>query len=397
MKKIITLISLAFCLQQSESAHAQIPLLFSDTTVDLGSSLVLGLHEAATQVGVNGKFSNPALIGFPFSFFSTPYTSCVIGANNLVSFDTSLAGDDMPFTYSEALTAGMLNKSILFPFQSLAPNFSGLVSYLVIGQAPNRKFIVEFCKTAMYNCTNLLVTDQLILNEGSNLIEMHITKRPGNCNFDLGTGIQGVKNGSTQIYVAGRSLPQTQWEALNEGRRFTPVGNFSYNINLIPHNPWHIMNPESLTQVKWYDENNVLLGTGASQPVTPGLNNHFYIAKYTGVAGCDSTNYVFVDTVHVKVNDTSATGLHDLPEVSRNVLTYPNPAQDFLTIACKADVKALQFMLTDISGRMVYNTEAADADRKYTLPLKGLPTGMYYLKVITNKGVVTRKIAVRRP
>lgn len=485
MRKLFILLTLAPGLQQAGSVHAQIPLRYRDTTVTQGSAIVLGLQAPPTSLVLQDYFSPVLDIGFPFVYFDTTYTKCVLSGNNFISFDTTMAGTYSPFIYNESQNAGRFKKAILFPFHDVDPSFGGYISYMRTGTAPHRKFIVEFCKVPLFFCGTLPpVTDQLILNEGSNTIEMHITTKTGSCNVFNGNSIQGLKNGAIQILVPGRDNPAVQWSATNEATRFTPAGPNNYTISAMTFQPWQALRAAAQNQVAWYDENNVQMGTGPSVTVTPGANTHYYTARYTGQTGCDSVTRTFIDTVHVQATiplplhltgftgtveglshllswkiageepaetyilqhsadavnykDIYKTGVQRqqhgtyvysnenpepgnnyyrlkmltaggqqslspvvqlrLNETGANILNvYPNPAAGHVNIVCGNGLKLQQVVLTDVTGNVKCKKQTGTNTTLYTLSLKDMPSGLYYLKAVTDKGVITKSITVTQP
>ncbi len=484
MKKAIAISSLVLCILQHRAAHAQIPLLYTDTTVSPGSALTLGIEPPATAIFLDDYYSNAIPIGFSFTYFGTTYTQCLLNGNGVLSFATDSAGKFAPYIFSDAVSQGYFNRAILYPFQDFQFAQGGSTSYTTVGIAPHRRFIVDYCKAPLYACETIKHTGQLILSEGSNIIEMHITSRPNVCSsYYPNTAVQGLRNGTTEIYVPGRGWPQTSWTTSDNATRFTPAGPNNYTISTIPFNPWYSIATADQGLVQWYNENNVQIGTGPSVTVTPGLNMHYYTARYSGMVRCE-VNKTFSDTRHVqtttplplhllgftgkaegavhrldwKMNEeeagakyilqysTDAASYKDIYETgvqnqlqgsytyhnehtlagdnyyrlqiqtaagklvqspvirigtralaANSVTVYPNPARDYVNISADKSVKLLQLVLVDVTGNVKYNkTTAADATL-YTIPLQEIPAGIYYLKAITDKGVVTKSVTVVKP
>lgn len=275
-------------------------LICPDQTITLHGSFSMDAPGADFDDVFGGQIMN---IGFPFTFYGNTYTQCVYSANNFISFDLGLAGGYSSWVYSDAKNNNQLNNAIMFPFHDLLPSpGNGRVTYQTFGQAPNRRFVVEVCRMPLFSCTNLLVTDQLILFEGSNIIEMHIAEKPSCPTWNGGTAIEGVRGGpALEHLVPGRDMPNTPWVVTNDGRRFTPNGSGTYIIDSIPYNPQVIIPDVDSSDIVWYEPNNPLpIGTGASVTVTPTEDIHYYIATVTGQNGCLGTQtYTFQDTVWI--------------------------------------------------------------------------------------------------
>ncbi|RYZ38819.1 MAG: hypothetical protein EOP49_30700, partial [Sphingobacteriales bacterium] len=349
MKTILLLLSI-FLTGICQRSAAQIPLLYTDTTVNPGDAITLGTHPLSYQhpMFMDDYFESVTTdIGFPFVFFGDTVTRFLLSSNNIISFDSAMLFHQSHFFYNTAKANGELNRVIMYPYQDLYD--TAFVAAVVLrlarlGAPGHRKMIIEVCKTPLYHCYEMQNSSQLILNEGTNEIEMFIAKRDVPCStaLDNGTAIQGLRKNTQEYLVPGRDVPGVPWSVINDGKKFTPGANGTYTIADVPFTPWINIDIDHVSQIMWYDENNNLIGQGASVDVTPGINTHYYTARYTGPAGCGD-NYTFSDTVHVQVTDTttppqpnSIAGLQ--ATVDRNIFVYPNPANTYITVASRKDV-----------------------------------------------------------
>ncbi len=314
MKKISLLFSVLVACFVSGIVSAQqvnsgvIVLSPTDTVICPGQTITLhgGFASSFGQITNDDVFSNQIIdIGFPVTFFGNVYTKCVLSANNFISFDTIYAGQYSSWVYDAGNKANtQLGNSIMFPFHDINMGLGqGEIRFQTFGAAPNRVFVVEFCKTPLFSCSNLLVTDQMVIYEGSNIIEHHLGDKPTCIGWQQGTAIQGLigNNGADEVYVPGRGTINTPWTVALDSRRFTPDGNNNYIIDSIPYNPRIIIPDVDSTDLIWYEEGNPIpIGTGASIEVTPDASINYYVAQITGQNGClgDST-YSFFDTVYI--------------------------------------------------------------------------------------------------
>lgn len=170
-------------------------------------------------------------IGFPFEFFCNTYTQFVMSTNGFISFDLGspqgcCSGQLLP-------NNGRPNNLIALAWEDLDVE-NDFLEYFVTGTAPNRILVVNYNGIDHYpgNSTgsNLPITIQLQLYEGSNIIEIHTTSQPD----PSGNHTQGIENvdGSIGFAVPGRN--GQPWTATNDAFRFTPnqallTGPFSYN------------------------------------------------------------------------------------------------------------------------------------------------------------------------
>lgn len=324
MKKGLYALFALFCL--SFTAKAQIALTYDDTLICRGAQITMG---ASVTGQVNSLSSDDYFtaeiidIGFPFQYFGTTYTQCVISGNNFISFNTALAGMGSSWVYNTAIGNGQLNKAVMLAFQDLYLPAGGTLKYQTFGTPGSRRFVVEFCEVPKFfgTCTQFKVTNQVILYEGTNIIEFHTTNMPGspgcpstNATANAVQGIRDVTGGVTQeIFTPGRA-PADMWGntgGQNTSRRYTPSTGTgpAYTVDSIAYDPWQIIEQVNNGLLHWYDANGNLLGQGptltttVSNPPSPAPST-FFVVEYTGPAGCNSlTSYTFRDTVVVRFSD----------------------------------------------------------------------------------------------
>lgn len=261
-------------------------------------------------------------IGFSFCFYGNTYTNFYIGSNGWISFS---AGQPATFTSAPipSTAFGVPKNCIMGPWQDWHPGVGGQIRYQTQGTAPCRRLVVSFTSLPFFSCTSTLGTFQIVLYEGTNIIENHITNKPACTQWAGGTAVQGIHNlpGTAAVTVPGRN--STAWTTTNNAWRYTPNGN-----NVTPTLTWYqVGNPTPIAT-------NVTTIT-----VTPPLGGAYYTATYT-YSGCYA-NYMacvggggFVqDTVFVQpmMNQTvqfnqspdycSGTPIAPLPTSSINGIT----------------------------------------------------------------------------
>jgi hypothetical protein len=120
---------------------------------------------------------------------------------------------------------------------------------------------------------------------------------------------------------------------------------------------------------------------------TPGTTPGTFSAVYAytnSTTGCSNTNSTsIVVSACTGFNESAATTTAD------NVLVYPNPANNYITIELSAN-EATQIELFDVIGRRVISK---NAESKLTeLDLSALVNGVYYLKVASGNQTSTLKV-----
>lgn len=295
--------------------QAQIALQYTDTTICPGNTIQMcaAFTGEADPLNTDDKFTGLVNIGFDFVFFGNAYSSCTVSDNGFLSFNGSLASQHSAYTWSSSVGNGEANNAIHAAMVDLYLPASGQIRYQYFGNPGSRRFIVEWCNVALYGCHNFKVTTQVILYEGSNIIEIYTTNLDpitGNCpsasGGSYGLVVQGLRDatGGTAIYTPGRD-PVGNWGTLGDNSdavRFTPDSTNNYLVDTtITFNPWVIIDEASSDSLKWFAPQNlyVPVATGACATVTPTAGIRYYIVRYDGLAGCGNDTVSFTDTVRI--------------------------------------------------------------------------------------------------
>lgn len=244
-----------------------------------------GTNVSMTDDSQKGPYS----IGFTFCFFGNSYTNFYLGSNGWIAFSSQ------PTTYTAASipsTAATVPKNcIMGPWADWQPDAgtgSGgpYINYQVLGTAPNRKLVVSWDHVPMFDCTTTYGTFQIVIYEGSNIIENYLVSKPVCSTWPTtapGVSTQGIHNAAGTVAYAIPGRNNSVWTATNEGWRYTPSGAATYTIS------WYILPA------------NTLIGTGSSITVTPPTSPQYYYAAVTGPSGCGTGT----NTDTVVVNSTS--------------------------------------------------------------------------------------------
>lgn len=276
----------------------------------------------ASSLNTDDNFSEIVPIGFSFNFFGNTYTKLVASGNAFITFDTTLAWPtNGPYYYG--MTPQQERNCIFAAFADWDLPNGGQIRYEHFGSPGHRKFIIEWCNIPAYRgggCLLQKVITQLILFEGTNIIEVHTTQLPdltGGCPIATpptsNRVVQGVEDatGTLTFFPTNRGPSGTlanNWGHIgitNDGRRFTPDTNASggmiYDIDSIPFNPWLIIDSTNSADLKWYDPNQPTtpIGTGSCATATPDGSQNYYLVTYNGIAGCLDSLVDLTDTVFI--------------------------------------------------------------------------------------------------
>ncbi|MDI9366568.1 MAG: alpha-amylase family glycosyl hydrolase [Flavobacterium sp.] len=126
-----------------------------------------------------------------------------------------------------------------------------------------------------------------------------------------------------------------------------------------------------------------------------------------------ATSYSFVDkqpavgTAYYRIQQVDKDGKHSYSSVQTITVNateiaswkvYPtlSKAGGNATLHIKGDVGKIQLVLTDISGKIIYQNKlnATVAGQQINVPLNGCTKGIYMLKIVSDKALATEKIVV---
>ncbi|HKR06842.1 MAG TPA: T9SS type A sorting domain-containing protein [Bacteroidia bacterium] len=150
-------------------------------------------------------------------------------------------------------------------------------------------------------------------------------------------------------------------------------------------------------------DNIYLPDSNANEPLSHGFIKYRIKPKNNLVTGDKMTNtayIVFDSNAPVVTNSTSTTVIHIVsvnelsPDVS-DLLIYPNPSNNFLTIEMNLkEAAALNILLLNVTGQTIMKTESnvKPGIFKKQLEINDLSEGIYFLKIETSKGVNVVKI-----
>lgn len=308
---------------------------------------------AGTAVALTDDSQTGVLpIGFTFCFFGNTYTQFYIGSNGWIAFT---AGQPVTFASSAIPNGGggIPKNCIMGPWQDWHPGVGGTIRYQTQGTAPCRRLVVTWANMPMYSCTNLQGTFQIVIFEGTNLIENHITNKPNCPAWSGGTAVQGIHNlaGTIGITVPGRN--STQWTTTNNAYRWSPSG-----AAVIPTLTWFAVG------------NPVPIGTGPTCTVTPPTGGQLYTchnvypACYAGFDGCIPSFGNSPDTVLVVPGLTGITPTITAPfciNGPTQISVAPNSATNIVQWTGPTIVGASNSPTVTVNGTGIYSVVISNA------------------------------------
>ena len=280
-------------LLNSNSSYGQLTIVNNDTTICTGASVTLqSLHQARTPIPIplgDDTYSSIINLGFNFTFYGNTYSSCVISSNGYINFNTANAGQFSPWQISGGIpgntnTVGYSTfNSIFAAYADWDPTMGGSFNYAIMGASPNRKFILTFCDLPLFSgsCNNLKGNFQVVLYETTNVIDIHLGRKPY-CSFwptsplVAGASIQGLQNstGTAAHFVSGRNWP-FPWTSYHSSYRFTPTSSTNYTITAIPY----ALIPDINVAYAWYQNDVTQIATTQNITVSPSSTTFYTVRK----------------------------------------------------------------------------------------------------------------------
>jgi gliding motility-associated-like protein len=214
------------------------PLTTSAYTVDSIPFNPLVVTGYTTLTLADDSFSNILPIGFPFCFYNNTFSSCVISTNGVLSFDLTYANDFCTFNAVTLpfISTSFPGNSICGPFTDMDFKSNSVLYYATVGTAPNRKFVVSYNNMRLFSssCNNKECTFQVVLNETTNIVEMHIAKKDTCAAAGLGSVINfatlGLQNSNATASITAPGKNGSIWSLSNTSYRFSPNGAPAYNV-----------------------------------------------------------------------------------------------------------------------------------------------------------------------
>jgi gliding motility-associated-like protein len=247
------------CLQQCADLSAIIPDVRQTTDYQV-TSIPYCPYDFETNAPLltsactskDDKYLDTSYLPFPFCFYGSIYNKYVIGTNALITFDSTMAlranayaitGNPVPFAGGTAPVAGncpVATSSVYYPRAAIFGAFHDIIPRVnepykiearTEGIAPNRRHIISFSNISQFGCSTQRATSQIVLYEGTGVIDVYIKDKPTCTNSNGNRAIVGIQNWERNKGVGAPGRNAEPFTATNEAWRFTPSGGLSAFIS----------------------------------------------------------------------------------------------------------------------------------------------------------------------
>lgn len=188
-------------------------------------------------------------ISFPFLFFGIQKDVVTLGANGMATFTPGAANQSCPWSYSAGIpwtgsnggpsTLTYMRDAIYGVYEDTYPyQLGNSARGIYYGSSPQSDYpcrhicfswnrVPQFNKhsgsdSATYNCTY-----QIVIYEGTNIVEVHVKQRKANPSWQSGIGVIGIQNATGQTQVStfnNRNGSYTDYIMPNSPAAFAPTG-----------------------------------------------------------------------------------------------------------------------------------------------------------------------------
>jgi gliding motility-associated-like protein len=321
---------------------------------------------------------------FTFCFFDSLYNHLVIGSNGCVSFDTTMAlkwceprqyVNTSPRTlpsafFAKALIAGVMQD--LDPFDTTRSVTGEKVEFHVEGSAPCRVAIINYYKVPLWpgpagGCQSSVNTYQIVLHEGTGVIDVYEKDKPPCSGSNNGNAILGIQNWDRDHAVAPRFRNGFNWGGnnINEAFRFVPSGG---NTRFITCDLY---------------ENGTIF-KGATTTTTPaGLG--LMTVQFPNICTNSSTNFYVMHTTYSSCTGTGLVVLVDTVYVTHST-TLENLDYDVVFASCGGANGTITVHVPTGAGRPPYLYSISGGPLQPDSVFTGLAAGNYLIHVQDNGG-----------
>lgn len=254
-------------------------------------------------------------IGFTFEFFGVTYTDFYISSNGFISFD---AGVSQGCCSGGTIPSGdAVNNSICWSWNDLYPPGSGTITYETVGTAPNQMLLVTF--TDQFHCCSgpAVNTSQIILYEGSNVIEIHSAEITN----DGSVCTQGIENGAGTLGYTPTGRNAAIWTTTNDYVAFFP-DTICNDVQMVDVVALPVVTAMASVDTICAGDSIVFTGGGADSAyvwtggVMDGVSFAPTASGYFYVTGYDSSGCSAMDSVMIEVNPTPSISLSSTDEIA---------------------------------------------------------------------------------
>ncbi len=330
-----------------------------------------------TNLTVDDVWSGVIALPFEFNFYGNSYTNVVAGANGQLSFNAGLAGafngwNMDPADQIPTNDASYPLNTVFGAYHDIDPGTlpaaPDRINYFVTGVAPFRIFVLNFNAVPQFQCNELLTTQQILLYESLNVIDVNIINKPVCATWNDGLAAIGLQGNNLTEFSVPEDRNVGTWAVTNENWRFVPNGGPVTNAsifewrdaagNVLSNDPVFTVCPDQTTV---YTAALVVeMPDGSFDELTDNIT----VTKENGCSPFDCTDDVFLEDFETGVGRTT----HPFTPLEFNATTQLEANQYAVTnISSGLNFGWHQGMEDntsgDTNGRMIFYNPSEDTNQ----------------------------------
>ena len=185
-----------------------------------------------TNIVVDDTWSQVIDLPFDFNYYTNDYGQLVVGPNGQISFNTALAGgfngwNSEPGDLLPVTDGNFPLNTVYGAFHDLQPATNPdptRINYFISGVAPYRIFVLNFNEVPHFGCDDLLTSQQILLYESLNVIDVNLINKPTCLTWNDGLATLGLMGNNLTEFSVPEDRNTGPWEAQDETWRFVPNG-----------------------------------------------------------------------------------------------------------------------------------------------------------------------------
>jgi hypothetical protein len=140
-----------------------------------------------------------------------------------------------------------------------------------------------------------------------------------------------------------------------------------------------------------------LWSNGATtRKITVATTGIGYDAQKYKVTVINENQCISSDSIIVEFSVDACVGVEEL-SYGRDFRIFPNPANSFCKVTMKPGLTMNNVSMSDITGRKISETDLSSVSpQSFILDIQGIAAGLYFIKIVSDKGTGVARLIVRR-
>jgi gliding motility-associated-like protein len=317
-----------------------------------------------TEIYVDDRWSNGIELPFGFCYYGNNFSALAMGSNSAITFDPERFNTSSGYVINAGGTipnTSYAPNMIFGPYHDIDPSDPSAnkkIEWRVEGTAPNRRFIASYNDMPYFgsSCTTPRATHQMVLYEGTGIVEVYIKDKPNCTSWNGGRTILGMQDGTQTNAIAAAGKNATVWgtAAIDSCWRFIPSRGTSRYLSgqLLVNN------------VVVYNADTSTLSAGVLNlnfpNICPTADSTTYVLRIA-YDNCDPQgggDIVYTDTIVVKRLKPTATAVKTDPTCSPN---------GTITVTAAGGTPNYQYSINNGTNYQASNTFTGLAGGTYTV------------------------------